>query len=114
MRRVQIALLVSVLALTAADHLTTYLCLREPVTGFVVSEANPLAAWLFGEAGLIPGLVLDSIATFWALLFLVRTRRFSPQLKTAMLSFVALATSYAVTNNLFAIAALGIGPFGAA
>jgi hypothetical protein len=31
-----------------------------------------------------------------------------------MLAFVALATSYAVTNNLFAIAALGIGPFGVA
>ena len=31
----------------------------------------------------------------------------------AMLSFVALITSSAVVNNLFAIAELGIGPFGA-
>ena len=108
------ALIAVILLLTAADHFTTWLCLREPVSGFVVSEANPLAAWLFGQTGLIQGLVLDSLLTFAALLFLASTRRFSPQLKNALLSFVALATSYAVTNNLFAIAALGIGPFGAA
>jgi hypothetical protein len=108
------ALIASVLLLTAADHLTTWLCLREPVTGFVVTEANPMAAWLFGQTGLVQGLVLDSVVTFAALLFLASTRRFSPQLKNAMLAFVALATSYAVTNNLFAIAALGIGPFGVA
>ena len=106
-------LIAAIVLLTAADHLTTWLCLREPVSGFVVTEANPAAAWLFGQTGLVQGLVLDSLLTFAALLFLASTRRFSPQLKTALLCFVALATSYAVTNNLIAIAALGIGPFGA-
>ena len=108
------ALIGAVLILTAADHLTTWLCLREPVTGFVVTEVNPVAAWLFGQAGLVQGLVVDSLLTFAALLFLASSRRFSPQLKNAMLGFVAVATSYAVTNNLFAIAELGLGPFGAA
>ncbi len=106
-------LIAAIVLLTAADHMTTWLCLREPVSGFVVTEANPAAAWLFGQTGLVQGLVLDSVLTFAALLFLASTRRFSPQLKTALLCFVALATSYAVTNNLIAIAALGIGPFGA-
>ena len=108
------ALIGVILMLTAVDHLTTYLCLREPVAGYVVTEANPFAAWLFGHAGLVQGLILDSLITFAALLFLASTPRFSPRLKLAMLSFIALATSYAVTNNLFAVAALGIGPFGAA
>lgn len=110
----QSALVAAVLMLTAADHWTTWLCLREPVTGFVVTEANPFAAWLFGHAGLVSGLVLDSLLTFGALLFLASTRRFSPRIKNALLVFASLATTYAVTNNLFAIAALGIGPFGAA
>jgi hypothetical protein len=104
----------AVLMLTAADHWTTWLCLREPVTGFVVTEANPFAAWLFGSTGLVAGLALDSVVTFGALLFLAGTRRFSPRLKNAMLAFVALATTYAVTNNVLAIVALGLGPFGAA
>ena len=100
--------------LTTADHLTTWLGLRRPVDGFVVHEANPYAAWLFDFAGLVPGLVLDSVATFWELLLLVTPRRFSPEWNTAMLASVAVATGHAVTNNLFASAELGIAPFGVA
>ena len=102
------------LILGAADHWTTWLCLTGGFGDTTIVEGNPLAAWLFGQTGLIQGLVLDSLLTFAALLFLASTRRFSPRLKNALLATVALATSYAVTNNLFAIAALGIGPFGAA
>ena len=38
------------LLLTGADHWTTYLCLRLPVEGWEVIEANPLADWLFQVA----------------------------------------------------------------
>jgi hypothetical protein len=110
----QTVLIIAIVLLTGADHWTTYLCLSESFSGFAVTEANPAAAWLFGTAGLIQGLVLDTLITIAALVFLAGTRRFSPRLKTAMLSFVVLATSYAVTNNLFAIAELGLAPFGAA
>ena len=41
--------------LTAADHWTTYLCLRGPVEGWRVSELNPLADWLFATFGLVSG-----------------------------------------------------------
>lgn len=109
----QTALIAGILMLTAADHLTTYWCLRESVAGFVVAEANPIAAWLFGQTGLVQGLIIDSLLTVGALLFLASTRRFSPRAKIAMLSFVAFATSCAVTNNLFVATALGISPFGA-
>ena len=44
------------LMLSASDHWTTYLCLRRPVDGFDVTEANPLAAWLFDSVGLVEGL----------------------------------------------------------
>jgi len=108
------ALLVAILILTTADHVTTYLCLTEAAEGFQVSEANPVAAWLFARAGLLQGLALDTLLTCGALLFLAATPRFTPALKTAMLAFVTVATSLAVVNNLFAIAELGILPFGAA
>ena len=40
------------LLLTAADHWTTYLCLRAPVAGWQVIEANPIADWLFQNLGI--------------------------------------------------------------
>ena len=108
------ALLIVILILTTADHVTTYLCLTESPAGFTVTEANPAAAWLFAQAGLLQGLALDTLLTCAALLFLVGTTRFPPRLKTAMLASVAVATSVAVVNNVFAIIELGILPFGAA
>jgi len=108
------ALVILILLLTAADHWTTYLCLRAPVQGWFVTEANPVADVLFQSAGLVPGLLIDSLITVAALLFLASTPRFSPRMRTVMLSAVAMATSYAVINNLRAIAELGISPFGVA
>ena len=55
------------LLFTAADHWTTYLCLRAPVDGWVVTEANPLAEWLFNSMGLVPGLLFDSVVTIFAI-----------------------------------------------
>jgi hypothetical protein len=61
------------LLLTAADHWTTYLCLRGPVQGWRVSELNPLADWLFVKFGLVPGLLIDSTITLAAVAFLATT-----------------------------------------
>ena len=60
---------------SCADHWTTYLCLRGPVAGWQVLEANPLAAWLFEQLGLAGGLWLDTAITGLAMVFLVRTQR---------------------------------------
>ena len=107
-------ILVALIALlTTVDHVTTWWCLREPVPGWVVAEANPFADWLFAKAGLVPGLWMGSLITLAALVFLATTARFTPALRTAMLTVVAAATGYAVVNNVLAIAELGIGPFGA-
>ena len=110
----RVILIVAVLLLTAADHWTTYLCLRAPVSGWLVTEANPVADWLFQQVGLIPGLIVDSLLTVAALATLVITRQFTQRLKTAVLAVVAVATSYAVVNNLFALSSLGLLPFGSA
>ena len=69
------------LLLSAADHWTTYLCLRQPVDGWHVTEANPLADWLFDMMGLVPGLAVDSLITLSAVGFLLATPRFGPRLK---------------------------------
>ena len=98
------------LLLTAADHWTTYLCLHAPVPGFEVSEANPIAGWLFGSLGLLPGLVLDSSVTLAALCFLLTTKLIPLAAKKAFLFVVIAWTGYAVVNNLHAIAAMGLSP----
>ena len=99
--------------LSAADHWTTYLCLRSPVSGFEVTEANPIAAWLFQSVGLIEGLMIDSLLTIIALAFLVATHRLPRTAKLAFLVGVIAWTGFAVANNLKAIHLLGLSPFGA-
>ncbi len=100
------------LLLTGADHWTTYLCLRTPVRGWEVIEANPLAEWLFEATGLVPGLAIDSTITLLALAFLLTTHRFAEGVKLGLLAFIATTTGYAVFNNLTAMQDLGLSPLG--
>ena len=100
------------LLLTGADHWTTYVCLRVPIDGWEVVEANPLADWLFGVTGLVPGLAIDSLITFTAIGFLVTTSRFPSPIKLSLLAFIATTTGYAVFNNLQAMRDLGLSPLG--
>ena len=103
---------IATLLLTGADHWTTWLCLREPIQGWSVVEANPVVDWLFSAAGLSGGLLIDSLVTLLAVAFLLHTRTFSRNAKHAFLLVVSLMTGYAVVNNLQAISALGISPLG--
>ncbi len=98
--------------LSMADHWTTYLCLRAPVPGWQVIEANPWAAVLFERAGLVPGLWIDTAVTIVALGILVVTTRFPEWLKLGLLAVVITTTGLAVANNLDAIYALGLSPLG--
>ena len=100
------------LLLTGADHWTTYLCLRVPVRGWQVIEANPVAAWLFGKTGLVPGLAIDTAVTLLAIGFLVFTQRFGRTVKLGLLVFIASTTAYAVLNNVAAMQDLGLSPLG--
>jgi hypothetical protein len=102
------------LLLTAVDHWTTYVCLRAPIPGFEVSEANPLAGRLFEALGLVPGLTLDSVITLAALAFLLSTDLVPAPAKRIFLLVVIGWTGYAVVNNLHAIAAMGLSPLGSA
>lgn len=99
--------------LSAADHWTTYLCLRAPVDGWRVSEANPISEWLFQTLGLVPGLFLDSVVTLIAILFLVGTPRIPTAAKSTFFALAAAWTAYAVFNNVTAIRVLGIPLTGA-
>ena len=104
-------LTLTTMALTAADHWTTYLCLRSPIEGWVVTEANPIAEMLFASAGLGTGLAIDSVITIVALLFLVSTRLFNRPSKIGLMAVIAITTGYAVVNNLGAITRMGVAPW---
>lgn len=98
----------TVLALTALDHWTTYLCLRQPVPGFAIREANPVAAWLFEQLGLLPGLCLDSAVTVAGVAFLLSTPRVPSSAKAFIFLMAGLWTVSAVANNVRAIETLGL------
>jgi hypothetical protein len=100
------------LLLTCADHWTTYLCLRSPISGWEVTEANPLADWLFQAAGLIPGLAIDTGITLLAIIFLVTTMLVSRHIKMLFLFVITASTGYAVVNNFQAIQSMGLWPLG--
>jgi hypothetical protein len=102
---------VTTILLTCADHWTTYLCLHAPIDGWIVSEANPLADWLFRRTGLATGLLIDTIVTLAAIAFLSTTTILSRSLRVALLALVTFATGYAVLNNLGAITRMGLAPW---
>lgn len=99
----RIALGVLVVLLNLADNTTTFLCLRAPVPGFEVSEANPAAAWLFGTIGLVPGLVFEMLVTTAAVAFLVVTSHVPPRVKLALLIILAALPAWAALNNAMVI-----------
>jgi len=98
--------------LTAADHWTTYLCLRAPVPGWEVSEVNPLADWLFGAVGLGPGILVDSLVSALAVAFLLSTDLVPRAAKGTYLGLVVVWTAWAVVNNLRAMSVMGLSPLG--
>jgi len=98
------------LLFSCADHWTTYICLRAPVAGWQVLEANPLAAWLFEHLGLAQGLWLDTAITAGAMVFLVRTERVPEPMKLAFLGILVTTTGLAVSNNLDAVFQMGLSP----
>jgi len=101
------------LLVSAMDHWTTYLCLRAPVDGWQVTEANPIANALFDAYGLVQGLVIDSAITLLAVGFLLTTRRLPPLAKGLFFAAVIAWTGFAVVNNLHAIEVMGLSPLGA-
>ena len=102
---------ITTILLTCADHWTTYVCLHAPVDGWSVAEANPVARWLFGCAGLGKGLMIDSIVTLAAVLFLSTSEIFGRSVKISLLAIITMSTGYAVINNLAAISRMGLAPW---
>lgn len=108
MRRLFIA---TTIALTCVDHWTTWLCLHSAVDGWDVVEANPVAGWLFEQAGLTAGLLIDSGVTLASIAYLGTTHVLGESAKLALFGVITLSTGYAVVNNLGAITQMGIAPW---
>lgn len=102
------ALGILVVLLNVADNVTTFLCLRAPVPGFELSEANPAASWLFGWMGLRSGLVFEMVVTTVAVAFLVVTNHVSPRFKLALLLVLAALPAWAALNNTWVIQATNL------
>jgi hypothetical protein len=94
------------------DHWTTWLCLRAPIPGWEVREANPLAAWLFGSVGLAEGLWVDSLVTLFAVLLVARTQKVSRAVKLVLLGLLITTSAFAVANNFGVIQRLGLSATG--
>ena len=107
-------LAIATLLVSAADHWTTYVCLRAPVPNWHVTEANPLADWLFQNLGLVNGLLLDSGLTLAAVAFLITTPRLPDWAKRGVFTLLIGVTGFAAVSNYQAIRTMGLSLFGAA
>jgi hypothetical protein len=96
------------LLLAILDHLTTWLCLRAPVPGWEIREANPLAAWLFTRVGLVEGLALDTIVTLAAVVIVSEAPRIPRLAKLSLLGMLIATAAFAVANNLDVIHHVGL------
>jgi hypothetical protein len=90
------------------DNATTFLCLRQPIAGYEVFEANPVARLLFDSMGLIEGLLLEMVITLAAVGFLVWTRRIPMRLKLSLLVVLVVLPAWASINNLLVIRAVSV------
>lgn len=99
-----------VLLLNVADNATTYLCLADPVQGFLVTEANPVARWLFDSLGLLEGLIFEMSVTTGTVAFIVWSSILQPRLRLTILVILIVLPGIAVWNNVQVIEALGILP----
>ena len=108
MRNPLFGVVVALLLVTLGDHYTTWVCLRAPIPGWDITEANPLADYLFQVFGLVPGLLIDSLATVIAVTWLYHTPVFSGKLKIGGFLAATALTTYAVVNNLGAMISVGI------
>ena len=92
----------------AADNLTTYLCLRSPIDGIEIYEANPLAAWGFHLIGLEAGLWIETVLCGAAIAFLLHSPLFSLRARMALLAVLAALPAGAAANNLLVMRELRI------
>ena len=100
--------IIAVWIVSAGDHYTTWAMLQAPVPGFDVTEANPVARWLFSTFGLVGGLAVDSVFTFLAGLWMYETSMFTEKLKILWCLAVIVGTAYAIHNNVQALYATGV------
>jgi hypothetical protein len=96
------------LLLAILDHLTTWLCLRAPIPGWEIREANPLAAWLFARVGLVEGLALDTAVTLAAVVIVSEARRIPRFAKLSLLGMLIVTSAFAVANNWDVIQHVGL------
>ena len=97
-----------VLIFNLLDNATTFICLTAPAAGFEIFEANPVARWLFEVAGLMEGLIIETLITTAAVVFLVLTSRIASMPKLLLLFVLAALPAWAVANNLQVIHEVGI------
>ena len=90
------------------DHLTTWLCLRMPIPGWEIREANPIAAWLFDRIGLLEGLAIDTGVTALALVLVAYVARMPRAARLSLLGLLIGTSAFAVANNFGVMQQIGL------
>lgn len=102
-----LAFLSIVFVLSLLDNYTTWIILREPIVGWNVVEANPIARAVFNAIGLELGLVADTIFTTVACAWGYHTKVCTENTKLFWCAILAVVSLFAVVNNTRAIIVTG-------
>lgn len=84
------------------DNISTYLALTLPAKeGMLISEANPIAAWIFEAMGLVKGLVFEFVVSVMLFYWLMGVKDIPYKWKVVIFVGILIPTVYAVINNVW-------------
>jgi hypothetical protein len=83
------------------DNISTYLALALPaIEGMLITEANPIAAWIFETMGLVKGLIFEFVLSIGILFWLMGVKNIPYKWKVVIFVGILIPTVYAVINNV--------------
>jgi len=83
------------------DNISTYLALTLPAKeGILISEANPIAAWIIAAMGLVKGLIFEFVLSIGLLYWLMGVKDIPYKWKVLIFVGILIPTIYAVINNM--------------
>ena len=91
------------------DNISTYFALSLPAKeGLLISEANPIAAWIFEAMGLVKGLIFEFVLSIGLLYWLMGVKTIPYKWKVVIFAGILIPTVYAVINNIGVLTLVGV------
>lgn len=102
-------LFVLIILANLGDNFSTYWALTLPAKeGMLITEANPIAAWIFEAMGLVKGLIFEFVLGIGLIWWLMGVKDIPYRWKVVIFAGILIPTVYAVINNIGVLTSAGV------